>query len=311
MSKIVSRKRQGSRRHIPTPSRIPALPPPDIIVRRTEWNLNVPKILHVYWGGGIMPYMRYLTVKSFIDLNPDWEVLYWYPKYPTMGTTWTTSENSYELHCTDYFKEFLNLPMTKTAVDFEHHGFSNSMAEVHKSDFFRSFLLATYGGVWTDMDIIYFKPMISLEINDPFYKEKETFVCINNYGHSIGFMMALPRSKFFERLANYARIDYNPNLYQCMGPELFNKHGASLSAINVYSPAVNIKMDAVYAHNAYMIAELWDGSPPRFTEFSIGVHWYAGHRQWGEFLNQTDGGLSNLPNCIMSSVLRKFDNIIT
>ena len=55
-----------------------------------EWQLNIPKIFHVYWGGGVMPYIRFLTVKSFMKYNPDWEIMFWYPKYPSTHVTWPT-----------------------------------------------------------------------------------------------------------------------------------------------------------------------------------------------------------------------------
>jgi hypothetical protein len=154
------------------------------------------------------------------------------------------------------------------------------------------------------MDIIYFKSMNNLEVNNPAYKDKETFISICKYGHSIGFMMAAPGSKFFKKMTNSARAEYKPQNYQIIGSELYNKYGKTVEVINSFSPAVNIKMDAVYAHDASMIAELWNGSSPRFTEFSIGLHWYAGHTLWNDFITKTDGGRVNLPNCIIGNLLR-------
>jgi hypothetical protein len=64
-------------------------------------------------------------------------------------------------------------------------------------------------------------------------------------------------------------------------------------------------MDVVYAHDASHIPELLNGSPPRFNDESIGVHWYAGYGAWEEFIRKTDGGLINLPNTIIGNLLRK------
>lgn len=238
-----------------------------------------------------------------MDFNPDWKVMYWYPKFPVKETSWNSRENAYTVKCTDYLFDLTDLPITQTAVDFVDYGFSNSMSEVHKSDFLRSHLLATYGGLWSDMDIIYFKSMNNLEVNNPAYKNIETFVSLCRYGHSIGFMMATPDSKFFKKITDRSRAEYDPGLYQTIGSELYNKYGKTIEAINTFSPAVNIKMDAVYAHDASMIAELWDGSVPRFTEFSIGVHWYAGYILWNDFITKTDGGRINLPNAIIGNIL--------
>jgi hypothetical protein len=63
-------------------------------------------------------------------------------------------------------------------------------------------------------------------------------------------------------------------------------------------------MDAVYAHDAMHIKDILDGTPARFTNKSIGIHWYAGHPLWGEFIRDTDGGKANLPDSVISSVLK-------
>ena len=55
--------------------------------------------------------------------------------------------------------------MVVIQVDFQIYNFNNDMPEVHKSDFLRLELLSTIGGLWSDMDIIYFKPMNSLYFN--------------------------------------------------------------------------------------------------------------------------------------------------
>jgi hypothetical protein len=68
---------------------------------------------------------------------------------------------------------------------------------------------------------------------------------------------------------------------------------------------VNIDMDAVYAHNALNIPDILNGKPSHFTDNSIGIHWYGGHPLWGNFIKETNGGLSNLPNNVIGNVLRK------
>jgi len=271
------------------------------------WNLKSPKILHIYWGGGIMTYIRFLTIKSFINQNPDWKIMFWYPKFPNKNMTWYTEEQKYDIsQCTDFLPKLMNMPITKTSVDFRDYGFDNNISEVHKADFIRLELLSTIGGLWSDMDIFYFKPMNSLYLNTIENKNIETFYCDHDYGHSVGFLMSSEKNKFFETLKELSKREYISILYQSIGALTFNKYFSSFESINSITPAINISMDVVYAHNAGDVRNIINGIRPKFTNESIGVHWYAGSPLWMDFINKTNGGLNNLPDSIIGNLLKNY-----
>lgn len=269
-----------------------------------DWFLAVPKILHCYFGGETMPYIRYMTIKSFMNLNPDWEIMLWYPQHLFTKHTWDSFELKYEVSCDNYLPELMKLPIKKTAVDFTEIGFINDAAEALKADFLRVYILYVLGGAWTDTDILFFKPITSLSVNVPENTDKETFVCVSSYGHSCGLIMSSPGSKFFGRMADVSSVEYNPNGYQSLGPTMFNKYFPTFESVTKFSPAANIGMDSVYAHDANHIGELLDGTKPRFTEGSIGCHWYAGHPLWSKFIKDTNGGKQNLPDCVIGNLLK-------
>jgi hypothetical protein len=268
------------------------------------WNLKVPKICHFYWGGSIMIYMRYLSIKTFIKFNPDWQVIFWYPKDPFKGRSWFTDMYPPKIEerlCKDYFHEVLNLNITHIQVDFQNLGINKEMSEVHKNDYIRLNSLYLYGGAWSDTDIIYFQPMIKLMINNPGNKDKEVFVCISNYGHSTGFNLAIPEADFFNTLMDNMNHEYHPRKYQCWGPDMWNKYFRKLNSI---SNGAEIGKDAVYAHDIHDVNDLLSIVNPRFTEYSIGCHWYGGHQQWPEFFNKTGGGEHHLPKCLISNLIK-------
>ena len=269
-----------------------------------EWKLKVPKICHFYWGGDILSYMRYMSIPSFIKQNPDWQVILWVPKYPSVKRSWTSNQLSYDVQCEDFVPKLKDLPITINEIDIEPLGLPNSISELHKSDLVCYFLLATYGGVWADMDILFFKPMTELAVNNPENINKETFVCISHYGHSNGLLMSAGNNPFFQKLTGYCRDNFDPMGYQSIGPTMVNKYFPKFEDVDKLTPAVNIDMDAVYAHNAQHISDIVSGVPPRFTEKSIGIHWYAGHPLWGKFIQETNGGQTNLPNNIIGNVLK-------
>jgi hypothetical protein len=268
------------------------------------WHLNVPKILHCYWGGNKLLYLRYLTIKTFIDLNPDWTVYLWCPIKSYLGKSWGIEPGNKEINynlCNDYLPDLLKLSVKKIMIDFKELGFSDTAAEVHKADFIRINVLNLNGGVWTDLDILYFKPITKLLVNKLENKDKETFVCMTDYGHSTGFVMSVMGSKFYNKLSEVIYKEYKLREYQCLGPDMFNKYFKYFDSI---PDAVNIEMDAVYAHNVYQVKELIETNKPRFTENSIGCHWYAGHSMWGKFFNETKGGVNNLPNNVIGNLIK-------
>lgn len=277
-----------------------------------KWFLSVPKICHTYWDGSPMSYMRYLTIVSFMKMNPDWRVALWTPSKRSGEKKWATKENCYPVVCTDFYPKLLKQNIAVYEVDFESFGFSNSMAEIHKSDYLRLYLLSTVGGLWSDMDIIYFKGMNKLPFNLEKNEGVDTFVCLNKhsaYIHSAGFLMSAPGSPYFKRLEEMAHTYYDERDYQSIGATMFNKYFPCMDAIAAISNPVNIDMDVVYAHDATKIRHIMELLPPLFTNNSIGVHWYAGHPMWEKFIKRTDGGRTNLPDSVIGNILRRYDNL--
>jgi len=268
-----------------------------------SWKLNVPKILHLYWGTGSLPYLRYCTITSFMKYNPDWIVKLWRPLYPAKVVTWKTKQLNYKNTWTDYTAAMLDLPIEEQLIDFEDFGLSNDTSEVIKSDFLRYWLLTEYGGVWSDMDILYFRSINCLKVNALDNKDKETFVCISpKYGHSNGFFMAAKESVFFRRMTGMA--DINNSEYQCAGPNSCNKYFPTIETINAISPAMDIGMEAVYPLDGNSISKIYNMGTIKFSLHSIGLHWYAGHQSAGLFLKATNGGVNNISNSILGSLLR-------
>lgn len=269
-----------------------------------EWYLT-PKILHVFWGMGRLPYLRYMTVVSFMRLNPDWEVWLWYSEYPSKVVTWKTREMQYSVECDDYLPRLMELPIRKVPLDFDKYGFRNDASEVHKSDYIRYYAMREAGGVYSDMDILYFRPITDLAVNMPNNFNVGVFVCISSYGHSNGFFMSKKGAAFFDRLCQLSSDGYDPDEYQCLGPDLCNKNFPTLKSIFPLSSAMDFGMDAVYAHDGQHIRDIYNSNHPRFTKNSIGIHWYGGHPLAGAFLNATNGGLTNLPNNIIGNLIHE------
>jgi hypothetical protein len=242
----------------------------------------IPKIIHFYWGGEKLSYLRYLTIYTFCKQNPDWIVKYYTPKQRSTTIPWATHEQKGIIKAGDCSSLLKQLPIEQIEFDFNQIGISNELNEVHKSDFLRLYLLSTVGGLWSDMDILYFKPMnLSLEYN--------TCLCSNPiYYHSVGFLLASSNNSVFNYLFQNAKRLFNPTNYQTIGAKLYNDENETLNIIdrNIF----NIPMDIVYSYDAQEILKIFNGDdlPLKFTSNSIGLHWFAGHPLAGQYQNAVE-----------------------
>lgn len=255
------------------------------------WYLTkIEKILHIYWGEKTLPFLRYLTVESFIRYNPDWKIRVYIPKIRSEQKTWTSSEQKYDFAGKDYMPRLLLLKIKLIEVDFDMFGIKNTTSEVHKSDFLRWHILSNSGGLWSDMDIIYFKSINNLPFNKPLLSNIDTVVCINKeYGHSIGFMMSSKNNKFFDYIYKKAKPEFDHKNYHSVGSILFNEEFPTVDSIKKKFPRLNIfnlPMDVVYAYNSQDIEKIHKSiDMSKFTDNTIGLHWYAGHPMVAFHLN--------------------------
>ncbi len=273
------------------------------------WYLDVPKIAHFYWGESVLPYLRYATITSFMQYNPNWKIVLWTIKKGMSPNG--LSGHRYVTKCKDFLPQLFKLPIEVREVDFTQFGMSNAISDVHKSNIINYHALSTEGGCWSDMDIVYFRPMDDLLINNPTNKNIKTFVCIGSYGHSGGFYLATPHNEYFKRLLSLCKQEYRANAYQCLGPDLCNKYFKTIDSIKPITTITNIGMEALYSHDALHIPSIIDGSPPLFTKGSIGLHWYGGHIQWDKYFKITDGGLVTTTDNVLNRVLNKLHTPIT
>lgn len=269
----------------------------------SKWFLNIPKKFHIFWSGGSLPYLRYLTAYTFKKFNPEWEINLWTSQVKSKVRTWNTHQLNYPETWEDWTDKLYRLCDNIHAIDFKSElGVDNAISEVHKSDLLRYWFLNKEGGVYSDTDIVYFRPITNLEINKPENKNKETFVCISHYGHSNGFFLSAKGSEFFRRMYEIARWLNHSSVYQSAGPDLCNANYPTLESIEKISSVENIGMDAVYFYNGQHIDHIYNRNELIFDDNSIGLHWYAGHTLSGNFLNNTNGGLKNLPNNILGKL---------
>ena len=214
----------------------------------------IPKILTLYWGGRLS-FLRYLTVASFKKYHPDWRIILYYPRYYSNTTSWTTGEQSGSYIGEDFFFKLNSIAET-IPIDMEDLGFKNSLPEVHKSDIVRLWALSEHGGLYSDMDILFFRSIqfpagCDLIIS---YDEDNLKYCKNGtLGFSNGFLGCSSSGKsFYSQLLDIARNTTGKD-YQSYGPNLFNNY---VQRSDYPDYVWNIPMSLIYHYNSRRIDEL-------------------------------------------------------
>lgn len=267
----------------------------------------IPKRIFFYWGNNKMSWMRYMTLKSFRRLNPDWEMILYTSSSKINYKIWKT-KNYQDFFCYEGVDYRLKLgDLNISIVPFECN---DNLTPSHTSNFLKWQELATKGGIYSDMDILYFKPI------DEFYdkiKDYDTAICQTDY-LSIGLLASSGNNKFYQDIYNNAFKSFNKNYYQSAGIEtIYNLYECSLS--NVLNRAklkypelkfYNIPMDIVYPYDSKNIVQAFS-TPCEASELpdeTIGYHWYAGHRKSQDYNNILTEDNYTKYNTLFSKILK-------
>lgn len=265
------------------------------------WYLSkIPKVLHLYWGGKSLSFLRYLTAYSFRKHNPDWSIKIHTPIKIYEPKTWRTHEHKNFIPAgRDYFGELKELGVLFKEHDFTNYRFTNDVSETYKADFLRWKLLSNEGGVWSDFDIIYTKPMNSMNINKEENSEADTGICVYpNRLSAIGFIFGNAENEFWKYVSELCLSRFDPINYQSIGSHLLNgKFDSIIKVKNAFPNLRPIYIDpkTVYLLDASMINQFYttDTVDILKDENAIGFHWYAGHnlsQQYESSINEQNCG---------------------
>jgi hypothetical protein len=279
------------------------------------WHLkNIPRHIHFYWGGQHLSYLRALSIKTFQRLNPDWRITLHVPAVvSTTKPAWDTLQQKNICVSEDYRSSLAGIRVQ--VHDFEDYGFNNHAHEVHKSDFLRWLLLATQGGVWSDIDILYFRSMNSLSDNKLDNAEIDTILCPLNppSKHTVGFLMSSADNKFCSWMHNTSRDCYDPGVYQCMGSDILNNNFENLESFGGRFDNQFLFLDryAVYALTSKEIERFYQpmdaGLHKKIARSGVvGLHWFAGHPLSQIFETAFTPNNADQHNNILTHVLKEF-----
>lgn len=281
--------------------------------------LNIPKILHLYWAHESMSWLQTRTVTSFHKQNPDWEIRIYMPLQG--GDSSVNYIPTYE--GLDYFNLLLDFPyITIIKVDLSAYGMNLSLHSILRSDILRYYLLYEFGGVWSDFDVLWIKPMDELlkikGIGIGSIRDIGVSICYfqtpSEIFHSIGVLLARPHHPFYKCLIEACNnlqnaLEYKDRVpHQIFGANLFlqllpNSREMLLS----YSDLVIIPYSVFYPYSIFNLRDLYvNTNMELINEDTIAIHWFNGHKRTKEYINndcKSDCTMTNIINLINQDLL--------
>jgi hypothetical protein len=252
----------------------------------------IPKRIFFYWSGNNMSWMRYMTLFSCRKKNPNWEIIL-YLSDNNNSSRWNGPEEQ------DYFTyaginyldkvEELNIKIEKVEWPDELREKFKDMSPVHESDLFRYYELYRNGGIYCDMDVLFFRSL------DNFYNEitkgnYDTILHQTNEYLSIGFLGSSIDNKFYKDLFNFGLSTFNMNNYQSMGVDLmYNMFNGNRTMGYILNKMI-IKYDTLKWYsipNSLIYYFDWTKVDYNFTNTiytnkfpidSVGYHWFGGNK---------------------------------
>jgi len=253
--------------------------------------MSLPKNIYFYWGNKTMSFLRYMSLYSFKKFNPNWNVILILRKNPKIQKDygWEERLDSLYFKGEDCFNLINNLNIEIKYLEEEYPEIAElNFSETQISDILLFKILGEEGGIVSDTDILYYKP-----IN--YEKIKDADVGIISFkGHPKkdyipwSFMLGKPNN-FFKEMYEKSKKEINPKVWD-NSPILIN------SLEKIRNKFKNLNIIRLPSHLVFPFSENEEESYEPFKLMfennvkiprqSIGMHWYGANPTSQRFNNQ-------------------------
>mgnify|MGYP001248558865 CR=1 FL=1 len=267
-----------------------------------------------------MSYMRYMTLYSFCFFNPSWKIHFIKnnnkSKRNLIGTMEKQDKTEY---CGSDYSYLIN-KLNINVISFENSMIDlpttvvDTMSDVHIKDILNWKLLYDNGGVVSDMDILFIKP-----ITDEIFDDVDVgLVCFDNYPKKdyipVSFMFGANRNSFFKNVYHNAINNYKADIYESCGTLCIKEK--NINEIRNNYPDLNVQRlndSIVFPFIDYPwvdgIEILYNGDYSHLISVnSIGIHWYGGAPLSQHFNNIINDETIDSVNNTMSVAIRRLCN---
>jgi|GEM_PF-5057532 len=239
------------------------------------WHLKkIPKIAHFFWDDRPMSFLRWMTLRSFAMLNPTWKLKLHMSKTAT-GPGWRSPNNKQTYDYADYRGMLSRVPRLTIVPENRYP----NMHGVHQSDILRNIYLSGEGGIWSDVDILFYRPIDLLLANAPENSNHTCGLCNYPRWMPIGFLMSAPGDPYYTKVAEVQNQIFKKSPggeYQKFGTGVYK----NVLANGDYK-FFNLAMHEVYQIHWSRALDVFVGKYD--ISKGIGLHWYGGSAAAREF----------------------------
>ena len=240
-----------------------------------------------------MSWLRYMTLYSFRKLNPDWEMELHLSNIDKRSKYWrgNVDQDFHSYTGKNWLPEVEKLGITLKECPVFVEGAGPS----HNSNHFKWNELATNGGIYSDMDVLFIKPI------DALYEQIKNYrygLCLDEKGnYLIGFMFSKKASwltannRFFRHAFNASKRSFDRKAYMSAGNGAImlalREAGAShIHHVPKYKEGLlYMNLQNVYPFRWNQKHDFFHSCHTELPEETIGIHWYAGQPVAQKFNN--------------------------
>lgn len=262
----------------------------------------IPLRFGLWWSGGKLSYLRYLTFKSLRHFHPDSKIeLFIGSKFRKDGHCWWGGEKQdfeEDDNIENNYIDFLdNLNVTIHKVDWFSQYHPN-----FQSDFFRWWYLNIYGGFYLDTDQVILKSFKDLPLdNDLIFSAYQAKSC--GFYSPVGVIGASTKSEVVQFVKDNLINFLDTNSYNSLGPFMFRQ--VLMMDRNWKDKTFNAPSNLFYPiPDSYLINLIYNGEF-EINKKSFALHWFGGHSKSQEFNKKYNENLAKKENDTISKILRE------
>jgi len=271
---------------------------------------NIPKICHFIWTtGSPLSLLQYLSVVSFHKYNPDWRIIVHMIKQKPEEL----GERIYVPHYNskDYFPNVENSKYIEfDIVDLDKIGIEKDKHGIQVSDILRLKFLYEQGGVYSDFDMLWLKPMTHFEFITcrGNAKDFQTTVCWHNHlgrqHYNASNIISEPGGRFLYDLLEYQKTIKPPYSYQSFNTDMLNSLFRTPALIlTTYKKILLIAYEVFYPYSIFELDRLYKKTDLSvLSDTVMGIHWFNGHELSREYCDKNIDNFTT--ECSMTTIIK-------
>jgi len=258
-----------------------------------------------------MSLLSALSVVSFHRYNPDWRIVVCLPAkdYKDINTNILFPFHQIPYKGDDCFGLIKSLPYVEIQLLDTEKFEKRKIHSILISDIWRRENLYINGGVYSDFDVIWLKPMshiINVDCigNPNDFEGIVSFYELTHSFHNISNMVTEPGSIFLDSLIQESYRKSPPYGDQTFGADMLNALYPNWnSVVSRFPRMLAIPYETFYPYSTFNLKQLFseDDLTPLKSKNVMCIHWFYGNSLSKEYLNEN--GLKR--DCSMTSVLKK------